>query len=87
MGSVGIRELGRSLSAVIREVRRTGEPTVITERGTPVALISPIDGEALEDFVLANAPAFIAGMQRADAELAAGETASLDEVIKGRRPR
>jgi len=87
MESVGIRELGRSLSAVIRVVRRTGETTVITERGTPVALISPIDDDALEDFVLAHAPAFIAGMQRADEELVAGKTVSLDEAIKGWKPQ
>jgi prevent-host-death family protein len=86
MASIGLRELGRSLSAVVREVRESGEPTVITERGRPVALISPIDEDALEDFILANAPAFVAGMASADEELRKGETRSLNSVIRGWKP-
>lgn len=86
MPSIGLRELGRSLSAVIHEVRESGEPTVITDRGRPVALISPIDEDALEDFILANAPAFVSGMATADEELRAGETTSLGSVIRGWRP-
>lgn len=89
MPSVGLRELGRSLSAVVREVRETGEPTVITEHGRPVALISPLNEDALEDFVLANAPAFVAGMAHADEELRAGETQSYRKAqnLKVRRRR
>jgi prevent-host-death family protein len=86
MPSIGIRELGRSLSAVVREIRTTGEPTVVTDRGRPVVLMLPIDEQQLEDFVLANAPAFVAGMQAADDELAAGQTQSLREAARGSKP-
>jgi prevent-host-death family protein len=86
MPSIGIRELGRSLSAVVREIRQTREPTVVTDRGRPVVLMLPIDEAQLEDFVLANAPAFVASMQAADRELAAGQTQSLQQAIKGREP-
>ena len=87
MPSVGLRELGRSLSAVVREVRETGEPTLITEHGRPVALISPIDEDALEDFILSNAPAFVAGMATADEELREGATKSLEAAIHGWKRR
>ncbi len=83
MPSIGIRELGRSLSAVVREIRETGEPAVVTDRGRPVVLMLPIDEQQLEDFVLANAHAFVSGMQAADDELAAGQTQSLQEVARG----
>lgn len=83
---VGIRELGRSLSAVVREIRETGEPTVVTDRGRPVVLMVPIDEAQLEDFVLTNASAFVASMQAAEDELAAGQTQPLQEAIKGRKP-
>jgi prevent-host-death family protein len=86
MPSIGIRELGRSLSAVVREIRETGEPTVVTDRGRPVVLMLPIDEQQLEDFVLANAPAFVAGMQTADDELAAGQSQSLQAATKGWKP-
>ncbi len=85
MPSIGIRELGRSLSAVVREIRETGEPTVVTDRGRPVVLMLPIDEAQLEDFVLTNAPAFVASMQAADEELASSQTQPLDEAIKGRK--
>jgi prevent-host-death family protein len=85
MPAIGIRELGRSLSAVVREIRETGEPTVVTDRGRPVVLMVPIDEAQLEDFVLANAPAFVASMRAAEDELAAGQTRPLQEAIKGRK--
>jgi prevent-host-death family protein len=85
MPSVGIRKLGRSLSAVVREIRETGEPTVVTDRGRPVVLMVPIDQERLEDFVLASAPEFAAGMQSAEDDLASGQTQSLDETTRVRK--
>jgi prevent-host-death family protein len=85
MPSVGIRKLGRSLSAVVREVRETGEPAVVTDRGRPVVLMVPIDQEQLEDFVLANAPAFATGMQSAENDLASGQTRSLEETTRARK--
>ncbi len=43
--SVGVRALKNETSAVLRRVRR-GEVIVITDRSTPVALISPIPSDA-----------------------------------------
>lgn len=77
MSTVGVRELARRASAIIEEIATTKEPALITRRGRPVAYVLPIDSEQFEEFVLANAPEFVTGMEEADQELRAGETVSL----------
>jgi prevent-host-death family protein len=48
MASVGIRELRQRASELVRRVER-GETIQVTDRGRPVALISPLPGgSALE---------------------------------------
>ena len=44
MKTIGIREAKAKLSKLLRDVRR-GQEWVITERGTPVARLSPIEPE------------------------------------------
>lgn len=73
MATVTIRELGRQVSGVVNEVRTTGRPTFVTHRGTPVAVLLPLDAEQLEDFVLANAPEYVASMRAADEAIEQGE--------------
>ena len=73
MATVTIRELGRQVSGVVNEVRTTGRPTFVTHRGTPVAVLLPLDTEQLEDFVLANAPEYVASMSAADEAIERGE--------------
>lgn len=80
MSTVGIRELARRASAIIDEIATKKEPALITRRGRPVAYVVPVDSDQFEDFVLANAPEFVAGMAAADSELRAGETSSLSEL-------
>lgn len=41
MGTVGIKELKNSLTQYLRRTKQ-GEEVIITERGTPIALIQPI---------------------------------------------
>jgi len=72
VATVSVRDLANGASRVIEEVRATGRPAVITKRGKAVAAIVPIDEEALEDWVLANAPEFVANMAEAEAEIATG---------------
>lgn len=81
MPTVSIRELANSASSVIASVAETGRPTVVTKHGRPVAAVVPIDQEELEDFVLANAPEFVAGRHQADVDLAAGRTRALDKAL------
>jgi prevent-host-death family protein len=74
MATVSIRELGRQVSGVVNEVRTTGRPTFVTHRGTPVAVLLPLDADELEDYVLANAPEYVASMRRADEAIEQGES-------------
>ena len=64
---------GRQVSGVVNEVRTTGRPTFVTHRGTPVVVLLPLDAEQLEDFVLANAPEYVASMSAADEAIERGE--------------
>lgn len=82
MATVGIRELARRASAVMREVRETGKPAVVTDRGKPVGVIYPIEPDSFEDHVLANAPEFIEDLRQADEALRAGRTRSLSQALE-----
>lgn len=79
--SVGIRELQRDASGVVGRVASTRRPTIVTNRGEAVAVVVPVDHDALEDFVLASAPAFVGAMRSADRDLIAGRTRGSDEVF------
>ena len=93
MPTVNVRELARNTSKVIDDVAKRGRATLVTRAGRPVAAVVPINAEALEDWILANAPEFVEGMRLADEEMARGETAWLDErgrIVQskpGRAPR
>jgi prevent-host-death family protein len=82
MTTIGIRELARRASAVVSGVARTKRPAIITRRGQPVAAVVPIDLDALEDFVLANAPPFVRAMEQADEALRRGETRPAEDVFR-----
>jgi prevent-host-death family protein len=73
MTTVTIRELGRQVSGVVAKVRSTGRPAFVTHRGTPVAVLLPLDTEQLEDYVLSNAPEYVASMHAADEAIERGE--------------
>jgi antitoxin (DNA-binding transcriptional repressor) of toxin-antitoxin stability system len=92
MATVNVRELARNTSKVIDGIARRREATLVTRDGLPVAAIVPIDADALEDWILANAPEFVEGMRLADEEMKRGETFWLDErgrllPHKPRKPR
>jgi PHD/YefM family antitoxin component YafN of YafNO toxin-antitoxin module len=82
MPVVGIRQLARNASAIIHDVSKTRMPTVVTDRGKPVGVIYPFDEEDLEDYVLANAPEFVARRAQADRDIAEGKTIPLEELLK-----
>jgi len=79
--SVGIRELQRDTSAVVKRVTRTGRPTFVTNRGETVAVVYPVDADALEEFALANAPAFVRAMTAADVALVKGRTRPARDML------
>lgn len=78
--TVSIRDLANKASAVVDEVANSGKPAVVTKRGKPVAAVVPIDPDALDDWVLANAPEYVKAMRDADGDLAAGKTVSLADL-------
>src|SRR6266508_2293137 len=81
MAAVNVRELARNTSKVIDDVERSKRPAIITRSGRPVAAVVPIDFDALEDWILANAPVFVEGMRQADEEFRRGETISMDDLF------
>ncbi len=87
MAAVNVRELARNTSKVIDDVERRKRPAIITRGGKPVAAVVPIDSDALEDWILANAPEFVEGMRKADEELRRGETISAEEYFARRERR
>lgn len=42
MRKVGVRELRQNLSVYLREIRDSGEPIEVTDRGHPVAVLAPL---------------------------------------------
>ena len=82
MTTISIRDLARRPSQVVDEVARTGRPAIITRRGQPVTAMIAIDPDELEDFVLARAPEYTRSVREADADLLAGRTRDLDEVMR-----
>jgi len=82
MPSVTVRDLQRNPAGVLRELEENRRPTFVTRRGRPIAVLMPVDEDQLYDFVLANAPEYVAGMRAADEEVARGELGrSLEDVL------
>ena len=69
MGTVNARDLSRRTASILDEVAASGRPWLVLRRGQPVAALVAIDPDELEDWVLANAPAFVRSMRQADADL------------------
>lgn len=90
MASVNVRELARNTSKVIDDAARRRRGTVVTRDGRPVAVVMPINADAFEDWVLANAPEFVEGRRLADEEARRGDTISFDDLVakpsKKKRP-
>ncbi len=81
MSSISLRDLSRKAGRVISEVSRTRRPALVTSRGKLVAAVVPVDDEAVADWVLANAPEFVASMAEAEDDLAAGRIVTIDDAF------
>lgn len=83
MSVITVRDLQRNPAGVLRAVEEDRRPAFVTRRGRPIAVLMPVDEEELLDFVLANAPEYVAGMRAADEGFARGEVGRpLDEVLE-----
>ncbi len=82
MGTVGVRDLGQHASAVVADVEKTKQPTLVTRHGRPVAVLMPVDADDLYDYVLAHAPEYVQNMREADEAIARGEVGRpLEDVL------
>jgi prevent-host-death family protein len=81
MPSVTIRDLSRNTSEVIDGVRETGRPAFVTRNGRPVAVLTPLNEEDLEDYLLATHPEIIQSIAEAERDIAAGRTISFDDLF------
>ena len=84
---VNVRELSRNTSKVIDSVAKTKRPTLVTRDGRPVAALYPVESGAWEDWVLENAPEFVASMREAQEDLKAGRAITLDQYFANRQKK
>ncbi len=61
MPTVSVRDLARNTTSVIQGVQSSGRPALVTRNGRPVVALIPINEVALEDWILTQAPDFMAG--------------------------
>lgn len=81
MPVVNMRELARSTSRVVDSVHRSGKAALVTRGGRPVVAVIAIDEGALEDWILAHSPGFVASLRKADADLRGGRAVPLDAFL------
>src|SRR3954453_20206452 len=79
---VGIRELSRDTSRVIKRFENTGEPIVVTREGRPIGALVRVDDRQLENLVLATIPGYAEARTTAQEAEEEGRTQSPDEVAE-----
>lgn len=83
MSTVGVRDLGQPASAVVADVEKPRQPTLVTRHGRPVAVLMPIDADDLYDYVLAHPPEYVRDIREADEAIARGEIGRPFEDVLG----
>lgn len=83
MEFVGVKELSKKLSEFINEE----DWVVITKNGKPIKIMFDIDGEDLEDIILAKHLDLDSEAVVAKREHESGKTVSLNQYLKRRRSR
>jgi len=58
-----------------------GEKVVVTKAGKPIAVLQGISDEDLEDFILANHPAYRSRYKKGRRDHAAGRCRTLEEIL------
>ena len=81
---VNIRELSRNTSKVIGDVAKTKRPTLVTRDGRPIAALYPVESGDWEDWILENAPEFVASIREAEQDMKAGRAITLDQYFASR---
>jgi antitoxin (DNA-binding transcriptional repressor) of toxin-antitoxin stability system len=81
MAAITVRKLSRDTASVIDTLEATGEPVLVVRKGKPVAALTAIDAERVEDIALSSAPEFVNILAKADEAADAGETKTLAEIF------
>jgi hypothetical protein len=81
MKFINIRELSKSPSKYIKNANEEGD-VIVTRNGLPYAIISRIDGNELEDYVLAKHFDFEEQFKIAKREYASGNTTNAHDLLK-----
>lgn len=81
MATITARKLSRETARVIDELAASGEPVLILRKGAPVAVLSAVDSERVEEAVVASTPEASAALARADEAAVVGETKSFAEIF------
>jgi prevent-host-death family protein len=84
MAEVGIRQLSRETSRIIKEFEDNGEPVIITREGRPIGALVPVDQKQAEDLVLATAPEFRESARRAHEDVQARRSRTIEDVARER---
>ena len=75
-------ELKNKTNELLRDVVK-GEPVIITYRGKPAASLTALTEDDLEDFILENSPSIRKKIAKAEADIRAGRTVSLEDYLTG----
>jgi antitoxin (DNA-binding transcriptional repressor) of toxin-antitoxin stability system len=60
---------------------------LVLRNGKPVAALVALDRHALEDYILANAPEFVASLRQADRDARAGRLRPAEGVLNEREAK
>jgi prevent-host-death family protein len=82
---IGVRELREHTSEVLRQVREENAEYVITHQGRPVALIMPVNPDAVEDAMVEASKANLMGGMEAYARLVSGQQAAASRAPSAAR--
>ncbi len=78
MRFVSVRELKANPSAFLRVAGR-GEMVVVASCGRPTAVLRPITGEEIEDYILENSPRIKRMVAEGDRDRRAGRVTPLEK--------
>ncbi len=81
MKTYGIRELQRRPGEIVDQVEQQRRPALVTRHGKPAAVLLPIDSDAFEEWVLANAPEYVADLEQAEVDVRERRTRPAAEVL------
>lgn len=82
MQFVNIRELSRSPSKYVKLANENDDDIVITKNGHPYALLLKINGDDLEDFILAKHFNLETEFENAKQEHLSGKTINIHDLIE-----